>query len=93
VRQADALFAERLAHTGDTGQQRLEARLRQAQTAFERQRDDLSDSFSRRIVEADAELRRTLGAFAAEAEAERTLLEGRLLELARRIDSAHAGLR
>ena len=35
VRQADAVFAERLAHTGESGQKRIEARLRQAQTAFE----------------------------------------------------------
>jgi phage shock protein A len=76
-----------------SGQQRIEARLRQAQTAFERQREELSDSFARRIADADAELRRTLGAFAAEAESERSLLEARLHELARRIDSAHAGLR
>lgn len=92
VRQADGVFAERLAHTGDAGQQRLEARLRQTQAAFERQRDELSDSFSRRISDADAELRRTLGALVADTESERSVLEARLHELARRIDDAHAGL-
>ena len=39
ARQADAVFAERLAQVGDAGQQRLEQRLRQAQNAFERQRE------------------------------------------------------
>ena len=67
-------------------QQRLEARLRQAQSAFERQRDELSESFAQRVAEADADLRRTLGAFVAEAEAERPTLEARLAELARRVD-------
>jgi hypothetical protein len=92
ARQADGIFAERLAHTGDAGQQRLEARLRQTHAAFDRQREELAESFTRRISEADAELRRTLGSLMAEAESERSVLEARLLELARRIDDAHAGL-
>ena len=80
VRQADAVFAERLAQTGDAGQQRLEQRQRQAHAEFERQRDELLASFADRIAAADAELRRTLGAFAAEAEAERATLAARLAE-------------
>jgi hypothetical protein len=90
VRQADAVFAERLAHTGDAGQQRLESRQRQAQAAFERQRDELAASFAERVTAADAELRRTLGAFAAEAEAERAALAARLAELSRRLDETSA---
>ena len=54
--------------------------------AFERQQDELASSFSERIAAADAELRRTLGAFVAEAEAERSALADRLAELARRVD-------
>lgn len=92
VRQADSIFAEQLSHTGDTGQKKLEARLRQTQATFERQRDELTESFTRRIADADAELRRTLGSLVADAESERSVLEARLLELARRIDDAHAGL-
>ena len=92
VRQADTVFAERLTHTGDAGQQRLEARLRQSQSAFDRQRDELTESFARRIADADAELRRTLGSLVAEAESERLVLETRLLELARKIDDARSGL-
>jgi hypothetical protein len=88
VRQADTVFAERLSQTGEAGQQRLEARQRQAQSAFERQQDELAASFAERIAAADAELRRTLGAFVAEAEAERAALAERLAELARRIDEA-----
>ena len=92
VRQSDSVFAERLGQTADAGQQRLEARLRQAQSAFERQWDELAESFAQRVAEADADLRRTLGAFFAEAEAERSTLEARLSELARRLD-ASAGMR
>ena len=88
VRQADAVFAERLAQTGDAGQQRLEQRQRQAQAAFERQREELVASFQERVAAADADLRRMLGAFAAEAEAERSAIAERLAELHRRVDEA-----
>lgn len=85
VRQADTVFAERLSHTGDAGQQRLEARQRQVQAEFELQRDELAASFADRVAAADAELRRTLGAFAAEAESERAALATRLAELSLRV--------
>ena len=88
VRQADTVFAERLSQTGEAGQQRLEARQRQAQSAFERQQDELAESFTERIAAADSDLRRTLGAFVAEAEAERAALAERLAELSRRVDEA-----
>jgi localization factor PodJL len=88
VRQADAVFAERLAQTGDAGQQRLEQRQRQAQAAFERQREELVASFQERVSAADADLRRMLGAFAAEAEAERSAISDRLADLHRRVDEA-----
>ena len=93
VRQADTVFAERLSHTGDAGQQRFEARQRQAQADFERQRDELAASFADRVAAADAELRRTLGAFAAEAESERAMLAMRLAELSRRVEEASAARR
>jgi hypothetical protein len=70
------------------GQQRLEQRQRQAQAAFERQREELVASFQERVAAADADLRRTLGAFAAEAEAERTAIAERLADLHRRVDEA-----
>jgi hypothetical protein len=88
VRQADMVFAERLAQTDEAGQQRLEQRQRQAQAAFERQREELVASFQERVAAADADLRRTLGAFAAEAEAERSAIADRLAELHRRVDEA-----
>jgi hypothetical protein len=95
VRQADALFAERMNETAHQSSQQLELRLRQAQISFERQRDEFAEALQRRLAETDGELRRTLGALVAEAESERTVLEARLQELARRVDelATHAALR
>jgi len=93
MRQAEAVYAERLSHTGDLGQQRLEARIRQTQTQFERQHELLAESAEHRIAQADAELRRVLGSVVAEAEAERAALEARLEEIARRLDDVHASFR
>ena len=59
-----------------------------SQSAFERQQDELAASFAERIAAADSDLRRTLGAFVAEAEAERAALAERLAELSRRVDEA-----
>ena len=92
VRQAESVFAERLSHTGDTGQQRLEARQRQAQTSSTPARGAGGD-VANRVAAADAELRRMLGAVAAEAESERMALETRLAELARRVEEAPAARR
>ena len=50
--------------------------------------DELAASFTERIAAADSDLRRTLGAFVAEAEAERAALAERLAELSRRVDEA-----
>jgi hypothetical protein len=86
VRQADMVIAERLSNTGEAGQQRLEQRQRQALAQLERQQEELVSSFADRVRAADAELRRTLGAFAADAEAQRAALAERLSELSRRID-------
>jgi hypothetical protein len=86
ARQADALFAERMNETAHQTGQQLERRIRQAQTSFERQRDEVADSLQQRLAEADAELRKTLGALVADAEAERSVLEARLQELTRRFD-------
>ncbi len=86
TRQADALFAERLNQIAEQSAKLLEARLRQAQAGFERQRDEVGAAITQRIADADLDLRKTLGAIVAEAEAERFVLESRLHDLARRID-------
>jgi gas vesicle protein len=86
ARQADALFAERMNETANQASQQLERRIRQAQTSFERQRDEITESLQQRLSDADAELRKTLGAMVADAEAERSVLEARIQELTRRLD-------
>ena len=90
AREAEAVLAERLAHVGDAGAQRLERRLADATGALERQRDEWLGALDARIAELEAEIRRRLEELGADAEAERAVLEARLQELVRRVDAAGA---
>ena len=86
AREAEGVLAEQLAHVGDAGAQRLERRLAQITGGLERQREEFVQAFQSRLAEAEDDLRRRLSELAADAEAERAILEARLQELARRID-------
>jgi hypothetical protein len=90
AREAEAVLAERLAHVGDAGAQRLERRLADATAGLERERDERLGALDSRVVEFEADLRRRLEELAADADAERAVLEARLQELVRRLDSAAA---
>jgi hypothetical protein len=90
AREAEAVLAERLAHVGDAGAQRLERRLAEATKALERQRDDRLGALDARMEELEAEIRRRLEDLGADAEAERAVIEARLQELLRRVESAGA---
>jgi hypothetical protein len=90
AREAESVLAERLSHVGDAGAQRLEKRLDQITSRLERQQHDAIGKFDQRIATAEQELRRRLDLLAADAEAERAVLEARLQELARRIEDAIA---
>jgi hypothetical protein len=90
AREAEGALAERLAHVGDAGAQRLERRLAEATKILERQRDERLSALDGRIVEFEAEIRRRLEDLGADAEAERAILEARLQELQRRVDSSGA---
>jgi hypothetical protein len=90
AREAEAVLAERLAHVGDAGAQRLERRLAHATAALERQRDERLGALDVRIAEFEVEIRRRLEELGADAEAERAVLEARLSELLRRVDSSGA---
>jgi hypothetical protein len=90
AREAEAVLAERLAHVGDAGAQRLERRLADATSALERQRDERLGALDIRIEELEAEIRRRLEDLGADAEAERAVIEARLQELLRRVESAGA---
>jgi uncharacterized phage infection (PIP) family protein YhgE len=88
VREAQTVLGERLAQVGDAGAQRLERRLTEVTERLERQRDEAIGNFEGRLTQAEQDLRRRLDTLAADAEAERAVLDARLQELARRIDEA-----
>jgi hypothetical protein len=90
AREAESVLAERVTHVGDVGTQRLEKRLSQITASLERQQIDAIETFDQRIGAAEQELRRRLDVIAADAEAERAVLDARLQELGRRIEDAIA---
>jgi DNA repair exonuclease SbcCD ATPase subunit len=95
AKEAQSVLAERLAHVADAGGQRLERKLSQIGTTLEHERDELMADLQRRIADAEVELRSQVQTLAADAEAERTVLNARLQDLQRRIDEtlAEAGSR
>ncbi len=86
AREAQTVLAERLAHVADAGGQRLERKLSQIGSSLEHEQHSLSAELQKRIGEAEIELRTQVQALAADAEAERTVLNARLNELQRRLD-------
>lgn len=87
AREAEAVLAERLAHVGDAGAQRLERKLQDATNVLERQRDEWLNALDTRIRDVEADVRRRLEELSADAEAERAVLEARVQELLRRVDA------
>ena len=90
VREAQTVLAERLSQVGDAGAQRLERRLGQLAEGLERQHAEAIANFEGRLTSAEQDLRRRLDGIAADAEAERAVLEARLRELARKLDETLA---
>lgn len=90
TRETQSALAERLAHLGDAGAQRLEKRLGQIAAGLERQRDEIVADLQRSAGETEAAMRRQLEALRADTEAERGILEARLHELSRRIEDVVA---
>jgi hypothetical protein len=90
AREAESTLAERLAHVGDAGAQRLDRRLAEIASSLDRQRDEFVQAFGVRLGDAEDELRRRLGDIAADADAERAVIEAHLQELIRRIDELTA---
>jgi len=86
AREAETVLAERLNAVSDSAAQRVEERLARLRTGLERQRDDALVSLEDRAHQVEAGLRDRLREIASDAETERTVLEGRLHELARRLD-------
>jgi hypothetical protein len=90
AREAQTVLADRLAQVGDAGAQRLERRQAQVAEGLDRQRTEAIAAFESRLMQAEQELRRRLDTLAADAEAERAVLDARLRELAKRLDETLA---
>ena len=89
-REAETVLAERLAHVGDAGAQRLEHRVSNVAGELERRHDELVAAHDLRLGELEVEMRRRIDDLRADVEAERGVLEARLQELLRRFASAAA---
>jgi hypothetical protein len=90
AREADGVLAERVDTVARGAVQQVETKLSTGFDALERHRDETLDSFEGRVQEIEAGLRERLREIAAEAEAERELLERRLRDLMRRVDELAA---
>jgi hypothetical protein len=89
-REAETVLAERLAHVGDAGAQRLEHRVSNVSKELERRQDELVAAHDLRLGELESEIRRRMDDLRADIEAERGVLEARLEDLLRRAGSAAA---
>ncbi len=89
-REAETVLAERLAHVGDAGAQRLESRVSNVGKELERRHDELVSAQDQRLSELESEMRRRIEDLRSDIEAERGVLEARLQELLRRYASATA---
>jgi hypothetical protein len=89
-REAETVLAERLAHVGDAGAQRLEHRVSNVAKELERRHDELVAAQDIRLSELESEMRRRIEDLRSDVDAERGVLEARLQELLRRFASAAA---
>ena len=87
-REAETVLAERLAHVGDAGAQRLESRVSNVGKDLERRHDELVAAQDQRLSELESEMRHRIEGLRADVEAERGVLEARMQELMRRYGSA-----
>ncbi len=89
-REATGVLSDQLAQISDSGTARLEKRLGQIAAGLERQRDDAVAALERRFGEIETEIAARVQSLTAEVDAERSVIQARLQELARRIDEAYA---
>ena len=87
---AQSVLAERLGQVSDAGAGRVDRKLTQILNGIEQRRDEFLTDFQRRISDTEAELRSQIRTIAADAEAERAVLEARVHDLTRRLESAVA---
>jgi hypothetical protein len=87
---AQSVLAERLAQVSDAGAARVDRKLTEIVARIEQRRDEFLADFQRRFSEVEAELRGQIRAVGADAEAEREVLEARVHDLTRRLETAVA---
>jgi hypothetical protein len=85
AREAETVLAERLAHVGDAGAQRIEHRVSNVAGDLERRHDELAAAHDQRLGELESEMRRRIDELRADLDAGRGVLEARLQELVRRV--------
>ena len=90
AREAEGVLAERLNAVSDAAAQRVEDRLARLRSQLERQRDEALVSLEDRAHQVESSLRERLREISTDAESERAVLDGRLHELARRLDELTA---
>ena len=87
---AQSVLAERLAQVSDAGAARVDRKLSEILSRIEQRRDEFLGEFQRRISDTENELRGQIRSIGADAEAERAVLEARVLDLTRRLEAALA---
>jgi hypothetical protein len=85
---AQSVLAERLAQVSDAGAARVDRKLSEILSRIEQRRDEFLGEFQRRISDTENELRAQIRSIGADAEAERAVLEARVLDLTRRLEAA-----
>jgi hypothetical protein len=85
---AQSVLAERLAQVSDAGAARVDRKLNDILRRIEERREEFVGDFQKRFSDVESELRSQIRAIAADAEAERAVLEARVLELTRRLETA-----
>ena len=88
AREAEGVLAERMNQVGEAGAKRIERRLATLAAGVERAREEAIEALEKRAAEEEEAVRDRMSAIAADAEAERGVLEARLHELSRRIEEA-----
>lgn len=85
---AQTVLAERMAQVSDAGAARVDRKLTEIVAGIEQRRDEFLADFQRRFSDVEAELGSKIRAIGADAEAEREVLEARVLDLTRRLEAA-----
>jgi hypothetical protein len=82
------VLADRLGQVSDAGAARVDRKLNEILRRIEQRREEFLDDFQRRFSDVETELRSQIRALGADAEAEREVLEARVHELTRRLETA-----